>query len=686
MGAWLLKAFSGEQPRISANLLPPNAAQQAVNVRLDDGALDPLRKSEHVGQFAGYPGNYQSIYRDGATWLGWPGAVYAVPGPVATDRLYIMGDGAPKMRVGNTVYPLAVPFPTNALTGTLPANGSRTYAYSYVDKNGVESGPSPVSGSVAWNSNRNVTVSGLEDVPDGMVTQNFYRNDGTNWYFVAKRAAAKGDFIDDVTDATQRALPAASAIKAPSTAPTVAFRYIDLIQTRVYVYTYVTALGEESEPCPASNLVDWEPGMTVTLSGFQDDPGGRNIVSQRIYRTQTGDSGTDLYFIAERPVSSADFVDAIAVDAFGEVLPSRAFNAPPDGLTGLISMPNGMMAAFQGKDLYFCQPWLPHAWPEAYVLTCDYEIVALGAIGTVLIIMTTGKPYIAEGTDPSSMQMIKMATNLPCVNPFGVVDLGMAIAYPSHEGLALATADGSVRIITSSLFNREQWQLFNPSTIVAGQLSGRYIASYNSVNPDGTPLVGTFIINTDGSGAFLSRSNAKAVAFHYDISEGALYYLTSSGEILRFDAPDGTPLNYYWKSKPLLLSAPENFAVIRVDSDDAPNLQDIANTNAAIAAAEAANVTIIASPLGSEINGQVVNDYTLAGDPLEPLPSHAKTIAVNVYADGVLRASATLTGQMLRLPAGFKARKWEIDVYGSARVQQIAIATTVTELKAMAGS
>ncbi|WP_316205732.1 hypothetical protein [Bradyrhizobium sp. SZCCHNS1012] len=686
MGAWLLKAFSGEQPRISANLLPPNGSQQAVNVRLDDGALDPLRKPEHAGQFAAYPGNYQSIYRYGATWLGWPGAVYAVPGPVATDRLYIMGDGAPKMRVNDTEYLLAVPYPVNALTGSLPANGSRTYAYSYVDKNGVESGPSPISGSVAWNSNRTVTVSGLEDVPTGIVSQNFYRNDGSNWYFVAKRAAAKGDFIDDVTDATPRALPAASATQAPTTAPTVAFDYIDLVVTRVYVYTYVTAFGEESEPCPASNLVDWEPGMTVTLTGFAGDPGGRNIVSQRIYRTQTGDSGTDLYFIAERPVSSADFVDDIAEDAFGEVLPSRAYNAPPDELTGLISMPNGMMAAFQGKDLYLCQPWLPHAWPEAYVLTCDYDIVALGAIGTSLIIMTTGKPYLAQGTDPSSMQMVRLASNLPCVNARGVVDLGMAIAYPSHEGLVLAGADGSAQVVTAQLFNREAWQQFNPGTICAGQLSGRYIASYNSVNPDGTPLVGTFIINTDGSGAFLSRSNVNAVAFHYDVSEGALYYLTSSGEVLHFDAPGGPPLNYYWKSKPLLLSAPENFAVIRVDSDDAPNLQDIANINAARAAAVAENEIVIASPLGSEINGQVVNLFTLAGDSLEPIPGMAKTITVNVYADGILRASATKTGQMLRLPAGFKARKWEIDVYGSARVQQIAMASSVTELKAMAGS
>jgi hypothetical protein len=585
MGAWLLKAFSGEQPRISSNLLPPNGAQQAVNVRLDDGALDPLRASAHVYQFSPYPGGYQSIYRNSTSWLGWAGAVYAVPGPVATDRLYVMGDGAPKMIVDGTVYPLAVPFPTAALAGT-------------------------VSG----------TATG-----------------GTT------------------------------------------------VVSRVYVYTFVTAYGEESEPCPASAIIDWQDGQTVTLSGFQAAPAGRNITKQRIYRTQTGNSGTDLYFIEERAASTANFIDTIADDAFGEVLPSRAYNAPPDTLTGLVNMPNGMMAAFSGKDLYFCQPWQPHAWPQAYSLTCDYEIVALGAVGTSLIIMTSGKPYLAEGTDPTSMQMVRLESHLPCVNALGVVDLGMAIAYPSHEGLVMATAGGAAQLVTAQLFNRQEWQQFNPATFVAGQLSGRYIASYNSVNPDGSPLIGTFVINTDGSGAFLSRSDVQAVAFYYDVTEGALYYLTNSGEVMHFDAPGGAPLNYYWKSRPLLLSAPDNFAVIRIDSDDAPNLQDVANINAAITAAKNANATSIAAPLGSELNGAAINVYSVAGDGLEPIPNSAKSVTVDVYADGVLRASATKTGAPLRLPSGFKARKWEIDVSGSVRVQQIAMATSMQELKAMAG-
>ena len=304
----ILKSFTGEQPRITPNLLPANSAQVAVDVRLDDGALTPMNRPVHVYSFPGGSGDtFRTIFRHKGEWLGWNTVVNAVPGPVADDRLYYTGDGSPKMRVGGVVYPLAVPFPTSPLSAVL-----------------------------------------------------------------------SGTPTDDLIVAT----------------------------TRIYVYTWVTQLGEESEPSPASNEVDWVPGQIVTLSGFMSTPPGRAITKQRIYRTQTGTAGTDLYFIAERTATTSDFIDDIPVEQFAEVIPSRAFNAPPDGLTGIISMPNGMMVAFVGKDIYFCEPWIPHAWPEAYILTVDYEVVALGAIGTSLIIMTRGHPYLASGSSPSAMTMV----------------------------------------------------------------------------------------------------------------------------------------------------------------------------------------------------------------------------------------------------------------------------------------
>lgn len=38
---------------------------------------------------------------------------------------------------------------------------------------------------------------------------------------------------------------------------------------RLYVYTFVTSLGEESEPYDISTSIYWRPDQVVTLSGFK---------------------------------------------------------------------------------------------------------------------------------------------------------------------------------------------------------------------------------------------------------------------------------------------------------------------------------------------------------------------------------------------------------------------------------
>jgi len=240
-----LIGFAGENPKIVPRALGDTLAQIAFNTRLDDGALTPIRKKRFSYQFAGVPPEgYDTIYRHQGAWYGWPGSVFAAPGPVAADRLYVMGDGAPKMIAGGVIYPLALSGPTGALTATL---------------------------------------SGTETS--------------------------------------------------------------DLGSTRLYVYTWVTDFGEESEPSPVSDDIYWNPGLTVTLSGFASAPTGRNITKQRIYRSQTSQTGTLLYLIEERDASSADYVDTVPIDGYQEALPSASWNPPPNTLTGLVAGPNGMMVS-----------------------------------------------------------------------------------------------------------------------------------------------------------------------------------------------------------------------------------------------------------------------------------------------------------------------------------------------------
>lgn len=571
-----LAQFSGEIPRLLPRLLPDTSAQRAENVRLDDGGLTPIRQARMAHVVSGVS-PIKSIYKFGDDWLAWSTVVNAAPGPVATDRLYYTGDGAPKMRVGTSVYPLAVPAPDTALT-----------------------------------------------------------------------AAVSGSGTGDIT-------------------------------TQLFAYTFVTDFGEESEPCPISNEIVWQSGKTVTLSGFASPPAGRNITKQRIYRSQSSVSaGTDLFMLEERAASNANYVVTAGIDEFFEVLPSRDWNAPPDGLNGLISLPNGMMAGFVGKDLYFCEPYRPHAWPEKYVLTMDYEIVALGAYGTTLVVMTTGLPYVVAGTAPELMQQERIEMNLPCINALGVVDLGASVAYPSYDGLVVIGAGGA-SLATAELMTRNAWLKTSPATFVAGQYSGRYFASYEYIEADGTPSVGTFIFDLSGQTPFVLRAGRKADACFYDIPSSALYMLSGS-EIYEFDALGQVNEIMTWHSKQFVLPAPASFGCVLIEGASELTPEEQAAIEAQIADIEAQNAIIFASKyIGGEINGSAFNSYGVNGDAMLQVTSANSFISVEIYADSVLLATISEINTVKRLPPK-KARMWEVRVSGTTPIAQITLASVPREL------
>lgn len=578
MPAINISAFIGERPLILPRLLPETAAQEAVNARLDDGGLTPIRKSLRTGAFAG--AGAKTIYRHNGTWLSWPVVVDAAPGPVAQERLYYTGDGSPKMRIDGDIFTLAVPRPVGALTAV--ASGAGT-----------------------------------------------------------------GD-----------------------------------TQSRTYVYTYVTDFGEETAPSPASAIIDWKPGQTVTLSGFALPVPERQITKQRIYRSQTGSAGTYLYFIAERAASADNFNDEIAVDAFQEALPSAGWDEPPATLSGLTVMPNGMMAAFVGRSVYFCEPWRPHVWPEKYILNCDSDIVALGSIGSVLVVMTNANPYVMTGSHPDSMQSQKLESNFPCINARGVADLGFAICYPSNDGLVAVDGNGSVNLVTRELFRPHDWLKLSPSTAIGAQYSGAYAMFYDT--EVGNQRVAGCLFVTVGTTPFLIRSAEIVAACYFDVTDSALYF-TRPGEtnVYRFDPPEGPPETMVWRSKEWWLPRPMNFGAIMVDRS---KLGSAAVDPTVIAEREriaAENAEIFATGvLNSAMNEHAWNEYPVNGDTMLPLPDFL-AISIGVIGDGEVVRVIDRTDVVQRLPAKKMARVWEISVSSNVAISRIALASSVDELRTL---
>jgi hypothetical protein len=324
-------------------------------------------------------------------------------------------------------------------------------------------------------------------------------------------------------------------------------------ESRGYAFTFVTGQGEEGPPSPIATI-DVYPDETVNISGMEAPPSGDyaffGAACKRIYRSVTSTGGTNLYYIGEVSINASTFTDDVEAADIGEIIQSENWDMPPDDMRGLVSMPNGILAGFRGRDICFSVPFFPHAWPVDYRLTVDSDIVALGVFGQSMVVTTKERPYIVTGTDPSGMTLEKLEINQSCVSKRGLVDMGYSVIYPSPDGL-VEVRQGNVDLITKHIFSRDQWQAINPGTINAFFWEGRYMFFSDTIGYLLSPEMPT-----------LSEFSGGVPAGYVDLEEDVLYILAGSA---LYKMEGGTDCgDYTWKSKRFRLRIPTNFVAAQV--------------------------------------------------------------------------------------------------------------------------
>lgn len=477
---------------------------------------------------------------------------------------------------------------------------------------------------------------------------------------------------------------------APVAAPTLAAT-TGTAETRAYVYTYVSTFGavlEESAPSPAASISLATTTTTVTVSGFSTAPttsAGYNVTAVRIYRSVTsGTSAAYLYVgqVSVNPatgVASGSFTDNIAAASLGAALSSTFYTPPPAALKGLIALPNGILAGFVGNQVWFSEPYLPHAWPVPYMMTVGAPVVGLGVFGQSLVVCTTQTPYIITGSQPGAMSQEKVPLPEPCVAKKSITSDQFGVLYASPNGL-VSIAPGTQDVISRALFTRDEWQAYVPSNMVGVIYQNMYIAFYQVgaeksalilMRGDTPPLV---TLDASAQAVFVARSTAEV--FYVSPVDNAIYQL------------DADPVNnstYEWMSKTFILPEPTNFAAIKIQADW-PYIQDVNAYNALVAAITAANQALWASgaPLKSTLNSVVLGGMQLNGSILTNIPTRAETRTVQafVYANDVLVSTHGFTNQEpQRMAATGKEYIYEVRLTGNAPIRKFAMATSIGELR-----
>lgn len=466
--------------------------------------------------------------------------------------------------------------------------------------------------------------------------------------------------------------------------------------TRSYVYTFISAYGEEGPPSPPT-VATGDVG-SWTIAGFDTtvpNPTERNIITKRIYRTVTGAVSTEYYFVADISLATANYTD-IAGDTVvvnNNVMPSLTWTPPPATLLGLCSHPGGFLVGFSGRDLYISQPYQPHAWPLQYVQTMQTEIVGVAVYANVIVVTTTSHPYIAEGMSPLSLTFQKIDSIDPCLNRRSMATTLNGVYYASPQGIIAATG-GITQLATMELFTREEWQnQFSPTTVQAVPYGMQYVAFDTSV-------AGFIFSPMDKSSPLTTLDRfSNVAAIQIDQYSGDIY-LIQGNQVRLWDPPQSIPLSYTWQSKQFDLPTPLNFGALRLKFNAVP----ISINPAQLHDYQTFNNGRIAKPLNcwnlytwAGVRTMVVAGYSgpqirepWGGSPLFPLSSYttgAAAVKVDIWARNknsqwINRFSRSLSNEgIFRMPSGFKSDTWQIRLIGNTDVYAFEMAETATELK-----
>lgn len=622
--------FSGIAPRIAPRLLPATLAQEALDVKLWSGELRP-HYADEILQYI--PSNIQSIYRykwknKTYNWLMWPYETRVAKGPVYDDennRIYFMNQG----------------------------------------------GFFVTDSSLLLDQDYNTTFT-----------------PGESCYHVAIPQPGQSDiWVSGGTGSGD-------------------------VESRSYVYCYVRQwpdgtidVGKSSGPLKNFNdrsryTVDVRPGQTVAVS--MEDPllthhngAVRGINKIYIYRSEVTSAGQAVYsYVDQFDVNTErvtnnpnavwktnyyEYTDSKPNTALGEACPSIYWDPPVDGLKGLVSLQNGLFAAYKDSTVYVSGWNAPHAWPYEHTVTIDYPIVGLGSFGNTIVVCTEAAPVLIVVQDPTNPTTKAIQENCPCVSADSIVNTRNGVIFASQNGLVLINST-SPTFITEKLLTQDEWLPLHPESLKGAFLNNTYYGFFT--NP--TDTAAGFIFDLDSytystvynsivsSGMVYTTQPAKVV--YNDIEQSQLYvcYPLENGtqySLCSFASDSRINKSFRWRSK------------VNVSPQGLFNLS-AARVMMTSQSSQKENEHIWEGKLtGSSLAARVMDGEPINGWCKTNELELADTTVFNYYVDGELKYSREVKdSKPFRLPSGFRGETIEVEIKSNAYIHSITLASSMGEL------
>lgn len=661
MASYKLQTFSGIRPRVPDSLLPDSAATLAENC---DFAYGELRNTKDGFMLQSLQNDAASIYtEDGVTFYTWTNDVDAVRSPLANDqfnRMYYSGDGGVKVtnRLGtrtnggppSSAYAVGVPRPGTApalavaqvVLSTSDTDFTFKFHWEYGGVKYQEETVSPVT--AAYGTSVTLTFAEpsarLETTPQTAFP--VYR-------ITAKNRQTQVQVFEVYTSNSSLASTNLPYVATMSSAGEGAGHTVVIAsseseaakETRAYVYTYVNSYKEEGPPSNPA-VIECSGTQTVSVSVRRDNVALNYapITEIRVYRTPTGSSIAQYFYVGTIGVGSGagtyNFTDNVLGEQLNEPLSSLNYYPPDTGLQGLMSLPNGILAAWKGNELHFSEAYKPWAWPPQYVKTLPNAVVGGIVYGAGAFITTRGQPYLVSGVSPDSMTTSKINVDQAGVSKRSIAVVDGAVIYASHDGLVAVTGGSASLSQGQQFFTREVWRqryAAGLSTMHFSSWDGRLVvfSSSNMFRP--------FMIRLDEADGTMTElpSFLAKCAFVSQLSDQMYFGLNS--KLYQFNG--GANLTVTWLSREFVMPRPLNFGIAQ-----------------------------------ALVDGQWTVEFW----------SWEKTSLTNILAPNqgawIKRHTETISNgqRTFRLPSGYESDRYQIKITGSGRFRELRVAQTAREL------
>lgn len=390
--------------------------------------------------------------------------------------------------------------------------------------------------------------------------------------------------------------------------------------TAAWIMTYVTGWGEEGGASKPLGPSSFQVGQTYTLNNLPVAPvGNYNVTAKRLYRSNTGTSGTAYQFEADIPVAQTSYTAAVPSANLGSTIVTMGWEMPPDDGFGMTLGANGNCIILSGRTIFPSIPFILYAYPPEYHLSVESDIVGAGAFGQGFAILTRAYPYVITGVDPASYSMVKMDSKEACVSKLSIVETAGGVVYASPTGLWYINSNG-MHSLTDKLYSKDQWQAFNPSSMNGCEMDSRIYMFYDTGVKQGC------LIFDFGRVPYVLESDQYCTATYNDPLRNHMY-MAQGGNITKWDA-GATPMTYTWRAKLYRSGWYRNYGYAKVEADAYP-------------------------------------------------------VTFNMYSNGNLKFTKAIQNNLpFRLPSN-DSRTTQVEVIGTSRVRIVSMAETGDEINAL---